>query len=335
MKPGKLSQTIWNRSVQRQLNQDQETEFLLEPSKAEMCTAMRPEPGGIPVTAAASVSGQAPSIGIYAAAKAVNDIAARGGVPAGISVWITLPETAEEPFLKDMIRQMEQLCRRFYIPIAGIQAEVSPAVCQPLVQVTALGQAEESGLLRLTDAAPGQEIVLCGCIGLEGTLRILEECREELRGRFSSAFLRQMQELDSHLVSVDAIRTAWGSVTAMQQIGSGGILGTLWEMAEAAGVGLSVDLKKMSIRQETVELCEYYHLNPYQMTSAGSLLMITDQGERLARKLSRGGARASVLGVTTAGNARVVTSGEERRFLDRPAPDELMRWWSERLQQTI
>jgi len=87
----------------------------------------------------------------------------------------------------------------------------------------------------------------------------------------------------------------------------------------------------MSIRQETVELCEYYHLNPYQMTSAGSVLMITEHGERLARALSEGGARASVLGVTTAGNARVVTSGEESRFLDRPAPDELMRWWAERL----
>ena len=331
MKPGKLSQTVWNRSVQRQLNSDWEADFLLKPSKAEACTAMSGFPEGIPLTASASVFGQTPSLGIYAAAKAVNDIAARGGVPMGISVSITLPETAEEALLQEMIRQMDRLCRKFYIPIAGIQAEVSPAVRQALIQVTALGQAEEAKLLRLSDATPRQDIVLCGYVGLEGTLRILDECREELGRRFSSAFLCQMQALDSELIRLDAIRTVSGCVTAMQQIGSGGILGTLWELAEAAGVGLSVDLKKMSIRQETVELCEYFHLNPYQMTSAGSILMITEHGEQLARTLSGGGARASVLGVTTAGNARVVTSGEERRFLDRPAPDELMRWWAERL----
>lgn len=233
--------------------------------------------------------------------------------------------------LQEMIRQMDRLCRKFHIPIAGMQAEVSPAVRQVLIQVTALGQAEEAKLLRLVDTMPRQDIVLCGYIGLEGMLRILDECLEELGRRFSPAFLRQMRELDSELFRFEAIRMASGSVTAMQQIGSGGILGTLWELAEAAGVGLNVDLKKMSIRQETVELCEYYHLNPYQMTSAGSVLMITEHGERLAQALSEGGARASVLGVTTAGNARVVTSGEESRFLDRPAPDELMRWWAERL----
>ena len=302
MKPGKLSQTVWNRSVQRQLNSDWEADFLLKPSKAEACTAMSGSPEGIPLTASASVFGQAPSLGTYAAAKAVNDIAARGGVPMGISVSITLPENAEEALLQEMIRQMDRLCRKFHIPIAGMQAEVSPAVRQVLIQVTALGQAEEAKLLRLVDTMPRQDIVLCGYIGL-----------------------------DSELFRFEAIRMASGSVTAMQQIGSGGILGTLWELAEAAGVGLNVDLKKMSIRQETVELCEYYHLNPYQMTSAGSVLMITEHGERLAQALSEGGARASVLGVTTAGNARVVTSGEESRFLDRPAPDELMRWWAERL----
>ena len=168
-------------------------------------------------------------------------------------------------------------------------------------------------------------------IGLEGMLRILDECRGELGRRFAPGFLRQAKALEDRLIQLEAIRIASGFATAMQQVGSGGILGTLWEVAEAAHVGLAADLKKMSIRQETVEICEYYHLNPYQMTSAGCILMITEHGERLVQALNRGGARAGVLGVTTAGNARVVTSGEERRFLDRPAPDELMRWWAERL----
>lgn len=330
MKPGKLSQTVWNRAVQKQLNMDGKS-FLFKPAKEEMCTAMQAASGEIILTASASVSGHAVSLGTYAIAKAVNDIAARGAAPSGIAVQITLPVETEEPLLKEMICQMNLLCSKMRTPIVGIQAEVSPAVCQVLIQATALGSAEEANLLPLSNIGPGQDIVLCGYIGLEGMLRILEECKEELGRRFAPSFMRQMKSLESQLIQLDAIQMASGCVTAMQQIGSGGISGTLWEVAEAADVGLAVDLKKMSIRQETVEVCECYHLNPYQMTSTGSILMITEHGERLMQILRAGGARASVLGVTTAGNARVITSGEERRFLDRPAPDELARWWAEKL----
>ena len=42
--------------------------------------------------------------------------------------------------------------------------------------------------------------------------------------------------------------------------------------------------------------------------------------------LEKAGARAGRLGVTKAQNARVITSGEEIRYLDRPAPDELALW---------
>ena len=54
----------------------------------------------------------------------------------------------------------------------------------------------------------------------------------------------------------------------MQQIGSGGILAALWDLTEASGTGMKVDMAEFSIRQETVELCEFYRLNPYLLTSA-------------------------------------------------------------------
>ena len=59
------------------------------------------------------------------------------------------------------------------------------------------------------------------------------------------------------------------------------------------------------------------------MTSTGAILMVTRDGNALVRCLEESGARASVLGVTTADHAKVITSGEEVRYLDRPAPDEL------------
>ncbi len=31
----------------------------------------------------------------------------------------------------------------------------------------------------------------------------------------------------------------------------------MWELAQRAGVGLEIDLKKIPLKQETVEICEF------------------------------------------------------------------------------
>lgn len=187
MKAGKLSQAVWKRSVQKQLNFDGE-HFLLKPSKEEMCTAMHVQDGRLALTASSYASGNAKSIGIYAAAKAANDLAARGARTEGIAVQILLPLQMEEEGLREVIAHVEQICQKLQIEIAGIQVESSPAVFQIVVQVTAFGTVEEDGLICSADAKPRQDIVLCGDIGLEGMLRILDECEEELGKRFSPVF---------------------------------------------------------------------------------------------------------------------------------------------------
>ena len=119
-------------------------------------------------------------------------------------------------------------------------------------------------------------------------------------------------------------------ILAARQIGSGGILAALWELAEDAETGFEIDMANIVLKQETVEICEFYRLNPYQMTSAGSFLILTTEAEQVIELLKGAGARAGRLGVTKAQNARVITSGTEMRYLDRPAPDELVNWMAKR-----
>ncbi len=328
MKIGNISQTVLNRSVLKQLHTVRE-EVLFAPSAGETCTVVRPKEGQDIVFASASVSGNSKSVGIYAVVKAVTDLETRGAQAIGVSVQVFLPEYAYESRLKEMFRRMEEKCAQLNVQITGADVQTSPAVTQSVVTVTATGAVEQDRLLRCQDVRPGMDLVLCGYIGLEGMLRILDERREELGRRFTPAFLHQMQELEGELEHVKALRQAVPKSAAMQQIGSGGIFAALWELTEAAQVGMKVELSRMSIRQETVEVCEHYLLNPYQMTSAGSVLIASENGSEIVRILEEGGARASLLGVTTGGKDRVITSGEEIRYLDRPQPDELMRWWSQ------
>ena len=105
-------------------------------------------------------------------------------------------------------------------------------------------------------------------------------------------------------------------VRAMHDVTTGGIFGALWELAEASGVGLEIELKKIPIRQETVEICEYFDLNPYQLGSTGSLLLAAPDGNRLVWDLKQQGIPAVVIGKATAYTDWVVINEDERRFLE-------------------
>lgn len=325
-----ISQTVLKRSILKPLHTTRK-EVLFSPSIEEMCTAMEIKSQSRMLLTTTTVSGNAKNIGIYAIVKAVNDLATRGASAIGIDVQILLPPHAYESRLKAMVEHMEEMCGKLKIQITCVGADVSPAVCQAVVTIAAVGETQGQQLWRPVDAKENQDIVMTGYLGLEGMLRVAEEQEEELKQRFVPAFVGQIMNCREELLALDAIEAAkeYG-VSAMQQIGSGGILAALWETAEAAGTGLEVSVPDMLLKQETIEVCEYYHMNPYQLTSTGAVLMMTDDGHGLVQMLEKRGIRAARLGRTTAKRERVLLGGTEVRYLDRPGQDELTKWWNEK-----
>ena len=91
------------------------------------------------------------------------------------------------------------------------------------------------------------------------------------------------------------------------------------------GVGLSIDLKKIPVKQETIEICEFFDLNPYELLSGGSLLIAASDGEELGEGLKETGVSAAVIGKTTGSNDKIIRNEEEVRFLEPTKPDEILK----------
>lgn len=325
MKVGKVSQTVLKRSILKTL-QFQREEAIIEPSIEEMCYGIEVKDGEQVLSTSVALYGNEKDLGVFALAQVVNDLATRGAKAVGVSVHIMLPPYAYESRLKAMMEHIEGAGSAHAVQILCAKAEVSPAINKAIVYMNGVGVLKKGELLQSNMGKADQDIVLLKWIGLEGTFRVMREKEEELSKRFVPTFLNQIQMLEPEIFSEKALFLAKDfGVSAMHQITSGGILAALWEFAESSDVGMEVDLKKMSIKQETVEVCEYFHLNPYQLTSAGSILIATDRGEELVSKFAEEGIWATILGRTTVDKARVILGGEEKRFLDRPAADELLK----------
>ena len=325
MKIGNVSQTVLQRSILKQLHTRRE-EAVFDPSVEEMCAAIHTKPEEQTVISNVSLFGDEKDLAVFAMAHVLNDLWTRGAEPIGVNLSILLPPHAYESRLKAMIEYAERTANEQNVQILNAKAEVSPVISKSIVTVVGVGAVKKGELLQSSMARAGQDVVLTKWIGLEGMLRIVREKEEELAKRFVPAFLNQIKEQQVHLMAGKELAIAKDfGVSAMHQITEGGILAALWNLTEASGTGIEVDLKKIAVKQETIEVCEYFHLNPYQMTSTGSVLLAADDGEGLTALLEREGIKASVIGKLTGGNDKVILNDSEKRFIDRSAQDELLK----------
>lgn len=267
--------------------------------------------------------GQSENIGVYALASAVNRLAAEDVNRPEISVVILRPPDGIKEHMYAIEKKVKRTCRERDICLRDIRKGMQAGVSQYTAVVTGAGLSPKKQEWYRETMRAGQDIVMAKWAGMEGMLRLAEEKKEELSRRFAPAFLRQIENVREEIFSLKEIRTAVKEgVSVIYEIGEGGIYAALWRLSEKAGTGLEADLRRIPVLQETIEVCEYLHLNPYRLASAGSLLFVTEQGEAAVQALLRDGAEAAVIGSLRDDNDKIIRNGEERRFIDRPAPDE-------------
>lgn len=325
MKIGKLPEQVLVRSILRQVHHRRE-EVLIGPAVGQDCAAFCVAEDEAVIMSADPITGTTKDIGSLAVYITTNDLAAGGAEPIGIMLTVLLPERIREIAVKRMMSDIEAVCAKLNIEVLGGHTEVTNVVNQPLISVTGVAKIKKNRLNSLKDIKPDQDLVVTKWIGLEGTTILAKEKEEELLSRFSPSFLRTAMDFDQYLSVMPESRIAMEyGISAMHDITEGGIFGALWEMVSGAGLGLEADLKQIPIKQETIEICEFFHVNPYQLMSSGSMLIATEDGAGLVEKLEEAGIHGTVIGRTRSGSDRVIKNGEEIRFLDKPQPDELYK----------
>lgn len=258
--------------------------------------------------------------------KCANNLAAAGAEPFAIMLTLLLPESLEEPQLKEIMKEAEETCASLKMQIAGGQTSVIKSVNNPMAVVTGYGKIVEGKEYSAKNAKAGQDIVLSKWTGLEGTAYLAKKNKEFLAKRYPLYFVETAAEFDQYLSVVPEAQIAIKSgVCAMHDVSEGGIFSALWELCEGADVGLDIDLKRIPLRQETVEVCEHLGKNPYELISGGCLIMTTEDGPGLVEALERQGIFSAMIGKLTDSNDRIIRNEEEVRYMDRPKQDELFK----------
>ncbi|MCM1158192.1 MAG: AIR synthase-related protein [Bacteroidales bacterium] len=263
---------------------------------------------------------------VYALNNAVNNVIAAGGKPYGVSVAVLLPEHSEEAVLR---RIMDNLCKKaeeYQIEILAGQTELVPSVNFPTVTVTAYGR--RIWINRHKQVEPGMAVVMTKWTGLYGGAVLAELKAEELKTRYPEDYIRTAAEYmrcTSLIPELRGLETAVQSdcIFAAHDVSNGGVFGALWQLLLACNCGAEFPIGGIPIKQETIEISEYFNLNPYMMNGQGSLLMITNQSGKLIEAMLQEGVAAKVIGYITESKSRKILIDDEERFLGPPKGDAL------------
>lgn len=327
LKVGKVSEKMLNKWVFTEVQA--RPEVMQGPMLGEDCAAIRLAAEELVVLTTDPITATEENISYLAIHVTLNDLAAAGAEAIGVLVTILLPPKYPQSKLEELFRDLNRTVGQAGIAILGGHTEVTDAVSRAVISVTGVGKVPAKQALFGKQIEAGDSIVMTKFAGLEGTAILAKEKETELKSLYSQEFIDRAKSLDE-LISVQpeaniAMKTPDIHLKAMHDVTEGGVLGAIWELAEKAQRGVEIDLAAIPVLQETVEITEFFDINPYKLISSGAMLMVAGDGEILAERLRQEGIAAKVIGKVIEPKEKVVVYSGIRQSILAPTGDELYK----------
>jgi hydrogenase maturation factor len=230
-----------------------------------------------------------------------NDLAAMGAEPLGVLATLLFPLGSTAESIGALMAEIDATARALNVEVLGGHTEVAPGVAAPLVVMSGVGRAPRDRVLTAGGGRPADALVLTRAAALEGTHVLASDLGPALRGLgVAESVLSLAHGYGEELSVVPDARLAVDlGATAMHDPTEGGVVGAIWEMAEASGCGFSVDVGAIPVREPTRQLCAALGVDPLRLIASGALLIACQDGGAMARGLAAHGIEAAHIGALT------------------------------------
>jgi hydrogenase expression/formation protein HypE len=275
------------------------------------------------------VTGAVGKVGWLALQVNANDIAVRGVKPRWFISTVLMPENSNKVALEQICAQIDKGAKNLKIAIVGGHTEVTPNLSYPIVVGCMFGLTEKGFYVTSSGAEPGDKIILTKGIGIEGTAILASDRRTIVAEKFGSAFAKRAEAFFDKISVVEDAMTAVevGGVAAMHDPTEGGLTGGLHELADASNTGFRVYEDSLIILPETSKICGLFSVDPLQVISSGSLLVIAKENEavKIIEALGRKKINAAIIGdvVKKSAGRKLVSGNSSEKELVRPQIDHL------------
>lgn len=334
MKEGKLSNELLEQRVLNQIKHKRK-ETLIGPGVGEDCGAL--DFGSeVCVVTTDPITGATQHLGQLALHVSCNDIASAGVEPIGVTLTILAPVGTTGETIAAIMAEAQETAETLNVDIIGGHTEITSAVNRVVLSVTAIGKGPKHQVISTGGGRENDLILMTKAAAIEGTAIIAAELRDFYLEKGVDITLLKEAEAFSKQLSVVPEGLIAGRLgpSAMHDATEGGILGAVWELAEASGLGVEVNEGAIPVKSVTKTLCDLAGIDPLRLISSGSMIIACSEAVaiQIQEALQADHIDCTVIGRLVQGPHTIIGQKGQRLMLEPPREDELYKIFTSDLQ---
>ena len=272
-----------------------------------------------------------------------SDAVTCGLKPKYLSIDLNLPMEMTKEQLEIVWETMHQQCERMGVSvICGHTARYENCHYPMVGGATMVGVGDKDEYVTPKMARAGDKIIITKGPAIEATGIFATMFPQLIEKEFGRDFSQRAQQIFYKMSVVEDAMTAVSvgirddGVTTMHDATECGIWGGLYEVAQAAGLGVRVEKEQIVVEDCITEICSYFSIDPYASISEGTLIIACRQhkAQKVVEALSQKGIKSSIVGELTEPEKGMVlvTKGREEK-LEHPIVDPFWRAFYDALEK--
>ena len=275
----------------------------------------------------------------------VSDSVTSGLKPKFLSIDLNLPMEITKHQLEIVWETIHRECQRLGISvITGHTARYENCHYPMVGGATVIGIGEKDEYVTPKMARVGDRIIITKGPAIEATGIFATMFTQLIEKQFGKEFAQRAQQVFYQMSVVEDAMTAVNigvrenGVSAMHDATECGIWGGLYELAQAADLGVRIEKEKIVEEDCVREICDYFAIDPYASISEGTLIISCREhkAQEVVDVLALKGIKSSVVGqlIEAKKGMILVEAGEERR-LEHPIVDPFWNAFYQALQGNL
>ncbi len=260
-----------------------------------------------------------------------SDAVTSGLKPKFLSIDLNLPMEMTKGELETVWKTMHGECEKLGIAVICGHTARYDNCHYPMVggaTMLAIGEKDEYVTPRM--ARTGDKIIITKGPAIEATGIFATMFPERIEKEFGHDFSQKAQQIFFEMSVVEDAMTAVSvgvrdnGVTALHDATECGIWGGLYEIAQAADLGVRIEKEQIVIEDGIVEICRSFNIDPYASISEGTLIISCREhkAQDVLNALTKKGIKCSVVGeLTPSDKGMVLIEGGRETKLEHPIVD--------------
>jgi hydrogenase expression/formation protein HypE len=260
-----------------------------------------------------------------------SDSVTSGLKPKYLSIDLNLPVEMTKEQLAIVWDVIHSECKKLGIAIVTGHTARYENCHYPMVGgATMVGIGEKDEYVTPSLARVGDKVIITKGPAIEASGIFASMFPQLMENEFGTEFNRKAQQLFFKMSVVEDALTAISigvrdnGVSSMHDATECGIWGALYEVAQAAHLGIRVEKEKILIEDCVGEICKYFGIDPYASISEGTLIITCREhkAKQVVQLLNTKGIKSSIVGELTEPEQGMIimSKGKEGR-LEHPRVD--------------